>query len=129
MESVGIFCIHEGNLLHLLRQDHKPEGNKRSGPGGKVDHGELPKQAMIRELYEETWIAIDNIEYIKTYYVRYPDRDFVYHKYRCLFKEKPAVFLREKEHKWFDWFSPQEALEHELLLWEDEVIKDIFWIT
>ena len=128
MNSVGIFCVYQNTVLHLHRQDHKPEGNKWSGPGGKLDPGETPKQALIGELYEETWIVVNDLEFIKTYYVKYPDRDFIYHKYRYVFNEKPIISLRETEHKWFDWFTPQEALEHSLLLWEDEVIRDIYWI-
>ncbi len=81
---------------------------------------------MIRELREETGIKLDKIEFIKTYYVRYPERDFIYHKFKHTFTEKPEVKIKTDEHKWFDWFTPEEALEHELLLGEDEVIKDIY---
>lgn len=132
METVGFFWVHNNKILHLLRQDHKPDGDKRAGPGGKMDSEDVsPVAAMQRELKEETKIEINanDFEFLKTYYVRYPERDFIYHKYRYIFSEKPDVTIDSKEHKDFDWFTPEEALEHELLLWEDEVIRDIYNIT
>lgn len=129
IETVGIFCCYQDTLLHLLRQDNKPEGNKRSWPGGKVDLEDVtPAAAMKRELEEEAgiFLTVDELEHIKTYYVRYPNMDFVYHKYRRVFETKPEIQLREKEHKAYDRFTPQEALAHTLLLGEDEVIRDIY---
>lgn len=131
METVGFFGVYQDTLLHLLRQDHKSDGNKRAGPGGKLDpEDKSPVAAMQRELKEETKIelSLDDFEYLKTYYVRYPERDFIYHKYRYIFSEKPEVHICLEEHKWFDWFTPEEAVNHPLLLWEDEVIKDIYGI-
>ena len=119
METVGFFGVYQDTLLHLLRQDHKVDGNKRAGPGGKIDSEDIsPVAAMQRELKEETKIElpVDDFEYLKTYYVRYPERDFVYHKYRYVFSEKPEVKINIKEHKDFDWFTPEEALNHVLLL-------------
>ena len=84
---------------------------------------------MIRELVEETGIKVDDIQFIKLFYLRYPNRDYLYFKYKVVLDDKPTVIINEEEHKWFDWFTPEEALKHTLLLWEDEVIKDIYGIA
>lgn len=126
MIIVGIFCIYNDKLLYLLKQDHKHEWGKWTDPSGKVNLGEEPKQAMLRELFEETWIQLDDIEFVKTYYERYPDMDFVYHKYRCVLQQEPTIILSPGEHKAYKRITPQEALEDNLILGEDEIIRDIY---
>ena len=71
---------------------------------------------MIRELYEETGIRVEKLEFIKTYFLRHPDRDYIYHKYRYVFHEQPKVVLRPQEHSQFAWLTPQEALEKSMFL-------------
>ena len=126
METVGIFCVAQEKLLYLHKQDHKPECNTRTDPSGKVDPGELPHQAMVRELKEETGIQVDTLEFVKTYYVRYPEMDFIYHKYRLVLDEDPIIVLSPNEHKAYAWFTPEEALQQELIPGEDEIIRDIY---
>ncbi len=83
---------------------------------------------MIRELEEETGIKVDDIQFIKLFYLRYPSRDYLYFKYKVVFDDRPTIIINKEEHKWFDRFTPQEALERPLLLGEDEVIRDIYGI-
>ncbi len=81
---------------------------------------------MIRELEEETWIKVRDIQFVKTYFERYPDMDFTYHKYKVVLDELPIITLNPDEHSNYAWFTPQEALEHTLITGEDEIIRDIF---
>lgn len=48
-EVVSCFVEYKDEILLLLRQDHKPEGNTYGVPAGKVDAGETINQAMKRE--------------------------------------------------------------------------------
>jgi 8-oxo-dGTP diphosphatase len=44
-------------------------------PGGKVEKGEDPEAAIIRELNEELGISVSKVEYIDRYLFSYPKED------------------------------------------------------
>ena len=56
------------------------EGNKKVGyydiPGGKIEEGETPEQAAIREMKEETGLLINNLNYKGNMIIEYPNRIF-----------------------------------------------------
>jgi len=49
----GAVAVHDGNLL-LIRRGHGPAAGRWSVPGGRVEHGELLVEAVVREVREET---------------------------------------------------------------------------
>lgn len=51
--SSAILVDKDGNVLLGRRSMAKPLGGKWEMPGGKIESGETPKQAIIRELQEE----------------------------------------------------------------------------
>jgi 8-oxo-dGTP pyrophosphatase MutT (NUDIX family) len=122
-EVVACFVEHDGKILMLHRQDHKPQGDTWGGPAGKVDEGESIHEALKREVFEETSIELKDPKHFKKLFVRFPDYDFVYHIFHELLEELVEVNLREEEHKDFDWVSPKDALGMNLMLDEDDCIK------
>lgn len=126
MDIVGCFLEWEDKVLFLHRQDHKTEGNTWGIPGGKVDKSESPLEAVIREVKEETQFDISTqpIRYIGKVYIKYPTYDNVYYMFSCAPKEDPgSVKINFDEHKGFTWITPQNALQMELMLNEDDCIK------
>jgi 8-oxo-dGTP pyrophosphatase MutT (NUDIX family) len=122
-EVVSCFVEYDNKILLLLRQDHKPQGNTYGVPAGKIDAGETPRQAMVREGKEETQITLDNITYIDKFYVRYPDYDFIYHIFHKKFDTQPKVTIHPNEHKTYIRKTPKESLELDLIRDMDECIK------
>jgi ADP-ribose pyrophosphatase YjhB (NUDIX family) len=59
----GIPCVgaiitdREGRLL-LIQRGHEPEAGRWSLPGGRVEPGESDQQAVVREIREETGLAV-----------------------------------------------------------------------
>jgi len=104
-----------GKILLLLRQNHKPKGGTWGLSVGKIDSGETPCEAVLREVYEETALELDvnELSYIGRLYVRQPKLHFVYHMFRHTFKKRPLkknIHIHPEEHKDFCWVRPQEAL-------------------
>jgi len=122
-EVVSCFVEYKNEILLLLRQDHKPEGNTYGVPAGKVDVGETIQKAMKREGEEETQIDLSDAEYFDKLFVRYPEYDFIYHMFSKKFTTKPKVKINLKEHKSFTRKTSEEALKIDLIRDLDECIK------
>jgi 8-oxo-dGTP diphosphatase len=129
IEVSACFLEYEDKILILHRQEHTSQGNLWGIPGGKLNKGESPLQAVIREVLEETNfdIAKQPIIYLGKVYIKYPTFDYIYHMFKCQPTELPgSVKIDFKEHKGFTWVTPEDALKMELMLDEDACIKLIY---
>ena len=57
--GIGAVIVHEGKIL-LEKRGNEPSKGKWSIPGGLVELGESPEQAVIREVKEETCLDVEN---------------------------------------------------------------------
>jgi len=130
---VGCVTEHDGKILLLKYPETKKENpGKWGSPAGKIDSGETPTEAVIREVFEETGLHFhsEKIVFIKRTYVRYNDFDFVYDifKYIIHAKERPQLILRPREHVAYKWLTVEEALKEDLVYDEDYCIKAAYKI-
>lgn len=130
IEIAAVYIEHHDCILLLHRQNHKSQGNKWGIPGGKVDKGETPLQAAIREIKEETGYDISNqpIEDLGTVYIEYNEKDhFKYHMFRTKLKGDPgAVKINFNEHKGYTWVTPADGLKMDLLQDEDSCFRLVY---
>jgi len=130
MEIAALFIEHENHILLLHRQESKSQGNLWGIPGGKLDKGETPLQAVLREIKEETGydFSKQSIEKLGSVYIEYNDKDhFVYHMFRTkLIGDPSSVKINFSEHKGFTWVTPQDSLKLELIKDEDACFKLIY---
>lgn len=56
--GVGAVVIHEGKVL-LIRRGKEPLKGRWSVPGGTVELGETLEEALVREIGEETGLAVE----------------------------------------------------------------------
>jgi len=57
--GIGAVIVHEGKIV-LEKRGNEPSKGKWSIPGGLVELGESPEQAVIREVKEETCLDVEN---------------------------------------------------------------------
>lgn len=58
-ERATIICQEDGKVLLVRKAD-----DKWNLPGGKVESGEKPLQAAVRELSEETGLETDSLQFL-----------------------------------------------------------------
>lgn len=56
--AVGAIVLDKGALL-LVKRDREPAKGQWSLPGGRVESGETLREALVREVREETGVEVD----------------------------------------------------------------------
>ena len=127
-EVVSCFIEYDGKILMLKRQSFKPQPNTYGVPAGKVEKGETLKEAIIREVKEETGIDISdkNFKFFKTKYVTYDEYQFIYHCFHCKLDYFPKVKINNKEHQLYTWIEPKKAMKLNLIQDEDNCLMDYY---
>ena len=75
LEVVAAILEREGRILVCQRTAQQSHPLKWEFPGGKVEPGELPAQALERELEEELGITAARSEEITRYEFTYPGKN------------------------------------------------------
>jgi len=105
---VAIALINEDGEI-LLTQ--RPEGKDMAGlwefPGGKIENGETPEQAIIREIAEELDVSIKVESLVPITFIshRYPDKHVVIMLYKSTQWEGEPVSM---DNQLIRWYPPQE---------------------
>jgi 8-oxo-dGTP diphosphatase len=127
VEIATCYCEFEGRRLFLKRHPNKYQGDKWGSPGGKIEKGETPREAIIRELYEEVGFVVDfndkALEAIGTIYIRIPHLDYINHLLRIKYQSKPEIILGLDEHLEYRWVDFDEALQLPLIVSAAETLS------
>ncbi len=101
----AVLINEKGQILLAQRPEGKRLAGKWEFAGGKVEEGETPEQAMVRELREELSIEVlpENLENFWFLSHAYPE--FGFHLLM------PVYICRK-------WQGTPQALEHSALCWE-----------
>jgi 8-oxo-dGTP diphosphatase len=73
--AAGVIKNEAGQILIARRDESLHQGGLWEFPGGKIEAGETPEQALFRELKEELDIETLSAAPLITIHHRYPDRD------------------------------------------------------
>lgn len=93
-----------GRILLARRPEGKPMAGLWEFPGGKVEPGETPEQALVRELQEELGIIVDekNLKPITFASYRYPDFHLLMPLFECRIWNGTLAPLEAQAIKWVD---------------------------
>lgn len=106
LEVCAAILVYQKKFLCVKRGQGKYAyiSFKYEFPGGKIEPGEKPKEALRRELNEEMDINIsmDDMKFFYTVDHKYPDFEITMHSFLCMMKSE--VF-HLNEHVDFKWMS------------------------
>lgn len=112
LEVSGAILLRDGKVLCAQRGVNKHDyiSKKYEFPGGKLEAGETPKEALHRELIEEMDVNID-IEDMEEFYVvehQYPDFFIKMHCFICKMSDER---INLKEHLDVQWRTVETIRE------------------
>lgn len=89
-------------------------------PGGKMENGESPQDALKREIQEELGVDIEVEEYLCTTEYDYPTFHLTLQCYLC---KPPTQEIELREHKSARWLTAETLNEVEWLPADKEIIE------
>ncbi len=124
VEVAACYCEWNGTLLFLKRHSSKPQGETWGVPGGKLEKGEKPREAIIREVREEVGLDVsqNQLQHLGQLYIRLPHVDYIFHMFYFPFAILPIVNLALEEHSEYKWISPGDALYLPLIVGGEEAL-------
>ncbi len=107
LNAVSAFIVKDGKVL-LIQRNKEPWLYKWGTPGGKIQAGETPEEAVIREINEEIGVRFKPEKRLKTYHIE----DDEYSVNTILFAGSidGEITIEEKEVVQCKWLSADEAL-------------------
>ncbi len=107
MKSIEVVAaiIHHGDRIFATQRGYGEFKDGWEFPGGKMEEGETPKQALVREIKEELDTVIEVGELIDTVEYDYPQFHLTMHCFWCTVKSGDLVL---KEHEAARWLAKEE---------------------
>lgn len=123
-ESVNVhvvtcFLDYMGKILVLQRGRRDQQFGMWGIPGGKMDEGESPREALSREIFEETGIIIPNTSFQfldRALSENRCDGSYILSLYYMKLNHSPSVLINTKEHLSYRWVTLPEFEKLNLLI-------------
>jgi 8-oxo-dGTP diphosphatase len=103
--SIAGLALREGRYFLAKRKPGGDLGLKWELPGGKLEEGESPQQAMVREWDEELELNVETGSLLATGNFTHNGKAFLLEMYEVSFSGDPAAL---HEHTEWGWFLPEE---------------------
>lgn len=109
VEVAACYLEIDGKILLMERALSESEGQTWGVPAGKIEAGESPHQAALRELFEETGIKVSSsqVKEIGKLYMQKPKGAYTYHMFQVHLDKMPEICL-SAEHTQYLWAKAHE---------------------
>ena len=103
--------IRDGRVLLTRRGEGQHLAGMWEFPGGKLEAGESPEEALVRECQEECGIEVEVTEILEVTHHRYPEKEVLLLFYRCELRAGEVRHLQVADHA---WVAPEDLDEYPL---------------
>jgi len=120
---VAGLIVQDGKLLVCQRTRHQTMPLKWEFPGGKIEEGEQPRDALRRELEEELGILATIGDEVKRIQHEYPNGGMVELRFFVV-----REFQREIENRIFrdiQWAAPKDLPQYDFLEADLTLVRDL----
>jgi 8-oxo-dGTP diphosphatase len=117
--------IKADNRIFAIQRGYGEYKDGWEFPGGKMEEGESPEQALIREIREELETDISVDQYIRTIEYDYPKFHLKMHCFLCGIASGDLVLIEHEAARWLtkDTIDDVDWLPADTLILDD--IKDL----
>ena len=104
IEVAAAVIVVENKILCVQRGKNKHDyiSYKYEFPGGKLEKGETPEGAVIREVREELNLEITILQHFLTVKHSYPDFNITLHSFLCTCATRELTLTEHIDAKWMD---------------------------
>lgn len=114
--------IQEGDKIFATQRGYGEFKDGWEFPGGKIEQGEMPQEALVREIHEELDTEIEVGRLIDTVEYDYPGFHLTMHCFLCAIRAGDLVLKEHEAAKWLtketldcvDWLPADEGLIEKL---------------
>lgn len=118
IEVVAALIRKDGRFLVCQRPPHKARALLWEFPGGKIEPGETPQEALVREIKEELDTEIEVVDYLETVEYDYPNFHLSMDCFFCTIKSGELVLKEHEAARWLtadtldsvDWLPADRGL-------------------
>ena len=114
--------IRDGRVLLTRRTEGQHLAGLWEFPGGKLEDGESPEEALVRECREECGIEVEVAEILDVTHHRYPEKDVLLLFYRCELRAGEVRHLQVADHA---WVAPDDLDDYPLPPADERVVARI----
>ena len=125
MKAIEVVAAVISDAQGRILATQRGYGNMKDGwefPGGKIEPGETPQQALRREIAEELAVTIEVNNFLTTVEWDYPTFHLTMHCYWCQVVEGEIALL---EHEAARWLMPHELDRVDWLPADRQVVRAI----
>ena len=122
IEVVAAIIFDEAGRIFATQRGYGEWKDWWEFPGGKIEQGEKPQEALRREIREELDAEIEVGDLLRTIEYDYPTFHLTMHCFRCTLATARLTLL---EHEAAKWLYPHELNSVNWLPADEEIISDL----